>query len=66
MSLFLITCVAAQPPIPYEGDFLGFSYGCRPGRSPHDALDALTVGLVRSKVHWVLSIDIRGFFDPAS
>lgn len=47
----------------YEVDFLGFSYGCRPGRSPHDALDALTVGLVRSKVNWVLSVDIRGFFD---
>lgn len=47
----------------YEVDFLGFSYGCRPGRSQHDALDALTVGLVRSKVNWVLSIDIRGFFD---
>jgi retron-type reverse transcriptase len=46
----------------YEVDFLGFSYGCRPGRNPHDALDALTVGLVRSKVNWVLSIDIRGFF----
>ena len=49
----------------YEVDFLGFSYGCRPGRSPHDALDALTVGFVRSKVNWVLSIDIRGFFDSA-
>jgi group II intron reverse transcriptase/maturase len=47
----------------YEVDFLGFSYGCRPGRSPHDALDALTVGFVRSKVNWVLSIDIRGVFD---
>jgi RNA-directed DNA polymerase len=47
----------------YEVDFLGFSYGCRPGRNPHDALDALTVGLVRSKVNGVLSIDIRGFFD---
>lgn len=47
----------------YEVDFLGFSYGCRPGRNPHDALDALTVGFVRSKVNWVLSIDIRGFFD---
>ena len=47
----------------YAVDFLGFSYGCRPGRSPHDALDALTVGLVRRKVNWVLSIDIRGFFD---
>jgi RNA-directed DNA polymerase len=47
----------------YEADFLGFSYGCRPGRNPHDALEALTVGFVRSKVNWVLSIDIRGFFD---
>jgi group II intron reverse transcriptase/maturase len=47
----------------YEVDFLGFSYGCRRGRSPHDALDALTVGLVRSKVNWVRNIDIRGFFD---
>jgi RNA-directed DNA polymerase len=47
----------------YEVDFLGFSYGCRPGRGPHDALDALTVGLVRSKVNWVLSIDVCGFFD---
>jgi RNA-directed DNA polymerase len=47
----------------YEVDFLGFSYGCRPGRSPHDALDALTVGLVRSKGNWVLNIDSRGFFD---
>ena len=47
----------------YEVDFLGFSYGCRPGRNPHDALDALTVGLVRSKVNGVLSIDIRAFFD---
>lgn len=47
----------------YAVDCLGCSSGCRPGRSPHDALDALTVGLVRSKVNWVLSIDIRGFFD---
>ncbi len=39
------------------------TYGCRPGHSQHDALDALTVGFVRSKVNWVLSIDIRGFFD---
>jgi retron-type reverse transcriptase len=44
-------------------DFLGFSYGSRPGRSPHDALDALSVGIVRSKVNWVLSIDIRGCYD---
>jgi RNA-directed DNA polymerase len=47
----------------YEVDFLGFSYGCRPGRNPHDALDALAVGLERSKVNWVLNIDICGFFD---
>jgi group II intron reverse transcriptase/maturase len=47
----------------YEVDFLGFSYGSRPGRGPHDALDALSVGIVRSKVNWVLSVDIRGYFD---
>lgn len=47
----------------YEVDFLGFSYGCRPGRSPHDALDALAVGIIRSKVNWVLNVDICGFFD---
>jgi group II intron reverse transcriptase/maturase len=50
----------------YEGDFLGFSYGCRPGRSPHDALDALWMGIVRSKVNWVLNVDIRGYFDAIS
>jgi group II intron reverse transcriptase/maturase len=47
----------------YEVDFLGFSYGSRPGRRPHDALDALSVGIVRSKVNWVLTVDICGFFD---
>jgi group II intron reverse transcriptase/maturase len=47
----------------YEQDFLGFSYGFRPGRSQHNALDALTVGLKRRKVNWVLDADIRGFFD---
>lgn len=47
----------------YEADFKGFSYAFRPGRSPHDALDALTVGLQRKKVNWVLDADIRGFFD---
>src|ERR671918_1571500 len=47
----------------YETDFLGFSYGFRPGRSPHDALDALTVGIYRRKVNWVLDADIRGFYD---
>ena len=44
-------------------DFLGLSYGFRPGRSPHQALDALAVGIWRKKVNWVLDADIRGFFD---
>ena len=47
----------------YESDFLGFSYGFRRGRSQHDALDALTVGLLRRKVNWVLDLDISQFFD---
>lgn len=47
----------------YETDFLGFSYGFRPGRSPHQALDALAVGILRKKVNWVLDADIRGFYD---
>src|SRR5437867_1525490 len=47
----------------YEGDFLGFSYGFRPRRNPHQALDALTVGLSTRRVSWVLDADIRGFFD---
>jgi RNA-directed DNA polymerase len=47
----------------YETDFLGFSYGFRPGRNPHNALDALYVGLQTKKVSWVLDADIRGFFD---
>ncbi len=47
----------------YEGDFLGFSYGFRPGRSPHRALDALYTGLLTRKVNWVLDADIRSFFD---
>jgi len=46
----------------YEGDFRGFSYGFRPGRSPHHALDALAVGIERKKVNWVLDADIREFF----
>ena len=50
----------------YENDFLGFSYGFRPGRSPHQALDALTVGITRKRVNWVLEFDIRGFFDQIS
>jgi group II intron reverse transcriptase/maturase len=47
----------------YENDFLGFSYGFRPGRSQHQALDALTVGILRRRVSWVLDMDIRGFYD---
>ena len=47
----------------YETDFLGFSYGFRPGRSQHNALDALYTGLLTRKVNWVLDADIRGFFD---
>ena len=47
----------------YETDFLGFSYGFRPGRSPHHALDALYTGLLTRKVSWVLDLDIQGFLD---
>jgi RNA-directed DNA polymerase len=47
----------------YDTDFRGFSYGFRPGRSPHDALDALYAGLLTRKVNWVLDVDIRDFFD---
>jgi group II intron reverse transcriptase/maturase len=47
----------------WEEDFLGFSYGFRPGRGQHDALDALSVGIVRKRVNWVLDLDIRAFFD---
>ena len=47
----------------YEVDFRGFSYGFRPGRGPHDALDALAVGIERRKVNWVLDADIRDFLD---
>ena len=47
----------------WEEDFRGFSYGFRPGRSQHDALDALSVGIARKKVNWVLDLDIRAFFD---
>lgn len=46
----------------YEVDFLGFSYGFRPGRSQHDALDALAVGIERRRVNWVLDVDIRDYF----
>jgi len=47
----------------WEEDFLGFSYGFRPGRSQQDALDALSVGITQRKVNWVLDLDIRSFFD---
>jgi RNA-directed DNA polymerase len=50
----------------YEEDFLGFSYGFRPGRGAHDALDALVVGINRTKVNWILDVDIRSFFDTVS
>jgi RNA-directed DNA polymerase len=46
----------------YEADFQGFSYGFRPGRNPHQALDALTAGIYKKKVNWVLDADIRDFF----
>src|SRR5918912_1946214 len=46
----------------YEVDFRGFSYGFRPGRKPHDALDALATGIYKKKVNWILDADIRDFF----
>jgi RNA-directed DNA polymerase len=50
----------------YEEDFLGFSYGFRSGRSQHDALDALAVGITRTKVNWIVKVDLRSFFDSVS
>jgi RNA-directed DNA polymerase len=50
----------------YEADFLGFSYGFRPGRGAHDAMDALVVGIDSTKVNWILDADIRSFFDTVS
>ena len=50
----------------YEEDFLGFSYGFRPGRSAHHAMDALVVGIGSRKVNWILDADIRSFLDPVS
>ena len=50
----------------YETDFLGFSYGFRPGRSQHDALDALATGIYRRRVNWILDADVRAFFDSVS
>ncbi|WP_409364319.1 group II intron reverse transcriptase/maturase [Burkholderia sp. Bp9031] len=50
----------------YEGDFLGFSYGFRPGRSQHDALDALATAITRTPVNWILDADLKSFFDSVS
>lgn len=50
----------------YEADFLGFSYGFRPGRSQHNALDAVYVALTQRRISWVLDADIKGFFDNIS
>jgi group II intron reverse transcriptase/maturase len=50
----------------YEEDFCGFSYGFRPGRSQHDALDALATAITRTKVNWIYDADIRSFFDSVS
>lgn len=50
----------------YEEDFIGSSYGFRPGRRPHEALDALHTGIYRKRVNWVLDADVQGFFDAMS
>ena len=50
----------------YETDFLGFSYGFRPGRGQHDALDALAAGIENRAVNWILDADIKGFLDAVS
>ncbi|UFW92182.1 hypothetical protein BjapCC829_50070 (plasmid) [Bradyrhizobium barranii] len=50
----------------YEVDFLGFSYGFRPGRNPHMALDAFHTAIMSQRVNWVLDADIRNFLDVAS
>lgn len=55
-------CQQILDPI-YESEFAGFSYGFRPGRSAHDALDALAYAIERRKVNWILDADIKGFFD---
>lgn len=57
--------VALLTPL-YEAEFLGFSYGFRPGRGQHDALDALAAGIERRRVHWVLDADIQAFLDTAA
>jgi retron-type reverse transcriptase len=50
----------------YEEDFLGFSYGFRPGRGQHDALDALAVAICDTPVNWILDADIRIFLDRSA
>jgi hypothetical protein len=50
----------------YETDFRGFSYGFRPGRNAHEALDALNAGLQKKRVNWILDTDMKGFLDSAS
>jgi group II intron reverse transcriptase/maturase len=50
----------------YEGDFCGFSYGFRPGRGPHDALDALCVAIDKREVNWIVDADIQNFFGAVS
>src|SRR5262249_9643193 len=50
----------------FEAEFLGFSYGFRPGRGQHDALDALAFGIGRQRINWILDADIRSFFDTVS
>jgi retron-type reverse transcriptase len=50
----------------YEEDFLGISYGFRPGRGTHDALDALCVGIHSKKVSWIVDADIQSFFDTVN
>ena len=50
----------------YEAEFLGFSYGFRPGRGAHDALDALAYGIEKRKVNWIADADIRGFLESSS
>lgn len=56
-------CMAEVLSAIYETDFLGFSYGFRPGRKAHEALDALVVGIKTKKIDWILDADIRGYFD---
>ena len=50
----------------YEEDFLGFSYGFRPGRGQHDALDALAYGITTKRVNFIFDADVRAFFDSVS